>query len=1142
MGCGDYSLYALNPNGTKKWSFPTGSFISQVPTIGYDGTIYVGSRDNMLYAINPDGTEKWNYTADNSFNYGSPTIGSDGTVYVGNRDKNVYAINPDGTLKWSNSTGGYLYYCPAIGSGGTVYAGSYDCKLYAFNPDGTIKWTNSTGGKIRSSPAIGSDGTIYVADDDCYLYAFNPDGSMEWENQTGGKIYYSSPVLGSDGTIYLGTRDNCIYAVNPDATLKWKYQTGDSVDVPSAMGSDGTLYVGSDEGKLYAFRDTKPEAPVANFNTELTSGNIPFTVQFNDLSENSPISWFWDFGDGDDTNSTEQNPVHTYTTAGTYTVTLTAINSGGNNTESKIDYVIVTSVVVTPNANFIAEPTTGGVPLTVQFTDLSENYPTEWLWDFGDGDDTNSTEQNPVHTYTIPGKYSVNLTAANSAGNNTGYKTELIDVGYVVPTANFSAEPTYGAIPLTVQFTDLSENFPTEWLWDFGDGNYTNSTEQNPVHTYTEAGTYNVNLTATNIAGNHTESKTGCIIVITTPVADFNADPTSGNVPLTVQFNDLSENLPTSWSWDFGDGDTTNSTESNPIHTYIASGTYSVTLTATNSAGSGVESKTGYINVESLVPGESAPVASFTTNSSSGRVPYTVRFSDTTTGNVTSWYWDFGDGGNSTEQNPVHTYVTEGTQTATLWATGPSGTTKATVTMAVDAPVTTRDYGSPNGGVPLTTVQEGNVSGGLWHDSYPGFDFSAEKTFVLPASYTKIKWARLYADVYCGHMENDNPTALTIDIDANGDGTYELQTTETLSTSYSGVPVWLNDHVNRVTSDYLIWYDLTDNITGPEVNIKATGLSQIKQITLVVAYDDGDEDEIHYWVNQGHDTANYGGYTGSTEFATSIISGFDTANLTSIHCASNDGIYTFNGKSPPSGDLQNSLQGSYFGYKDWNVSEYFPSGQDSTFTYTNSSSSPDWCFYKIQLALLTVSGAESSGGTAPGTDFSANMTSGAPPLTVKFTDESMGSPNSWSWDFGDGETSDEQNPVHTFGASGNYTVTLTAGNSYGTNTEEKSSYISVLRAGTDISITESVVPLVSSAVFAREPNTVRILSLKNGGNETVTDIEIDLYASDVFGPVNRTTVASLESGEALRVQIIDPTIKSLRSTRRTTIRAGPRNP
>ncbi|WP_156164179.1 DUF3344 domain-containing protein, partial [Methanosarcina sp. 2.H.T.1A.15] len=429
--------------------------------------------------------------------------------------------------------------------------------------------------------------------------------------------------------------------------------------------------------------------------------------------------------------------------------------------------------------------------------------------------------------------------------------------------ANFVADIQSGNAPLVVNFTDTSTGTPTSWEWDFGDGKTSN--EQNPTHTYTAEGNYTVKLTVSNSLGSDSEEKTGYINVgsaILSPVAEFSSDITSGNAPLTIQFKDESANTPTSWKWNFGDGKT--STEQTPSHTYETVGTYTVKLTASNYGGSNATVKTDYITVTSDV---SAPVASFTSDSNAGNIPFIVKFTDTSTGKVSSWKWDFGDGGTSIEQNPIHTYVTEGSYKVTLTATGPGGSNTATSTepVLVSAPLTSPSY---NGGIPLTTVQSGTVSGGLWFDSYPGFDTSAKKAFTLPA-FTDIKWARLYVDVYCGHMENNYRGNVNIGIDANGDSTYELQKSETFDTTYSfpgegGTgPVWLSDHMNRVTSDYLMWYDLTDAIEGQQVNVQATTTKidssfdgRVKAMTLVVAYDDGDSDKVYYWVNQGHDTVN----------------------------------------------------------------------------------------------------------------------------------------------------------------------------------------------------------------------------------------------------------------------------------------------
>ena len=244
----------------------------------------------------------------------------------------------------------------------------------------------------------------------------------------------------------------------------------------------------------------------------------------------------------------------------------------------------------TPTADFSGSPVSGQAPLAVSFTDQSTGSPTSWSWDFGDGG--TSTQQNPSHTYSAAGQYTVGLTATNSAGSNTASKTNYVTVS-AAPVANFSGTPTTGPAPLTVNFTDTSTGSPTSWSWTFGDGG--TSTAQNPSHTYSVAGQYTVSLTATNSAGSNTATKTNYVTVTAAPVANFSGTPTTGQPPMRVSFTDLSTGAPTSWSWDFGDGGT--STQQNPSHNYNAAGQYTVSLTATNGAGSNTATKTNYITV-----------------------------------------------------------------------------------------------------------------------------------------------------------------------------------------------------------------------------------------------------------------------------------------------------------------------------------------------------------------------------------------------------------------------------------------------------------------------------------------------------------------------------------------------------------------
>jgi len=337
-----------------------------------------------------------------------------------------------------------------------------------------------------------------------------------------------------------------------------------------------------------------PVKPVAAFSANLTSGTSPLAVVFTDQSTNSPTSWSWSFGDS--TTSTAQNPSHTYANSGTYTVSLTATNSAGSNTLTKTNYITVTTSVAKPVVAFIGSPTSGTSPLTVAFTDQSTNTPTSWAWNFGDS--TTSTTKNPSHTYANAGTYTVSLTAGNAGGSNTLTKSNYIVVSQPVvkPVAAFVGSPTSGTSPLIVAFTDESTNTPTSWSWNFGDS--TTSTSKNPSHTYANPGTYTVTLTATNSAGSNALTKSNYITVragsakVTT---NFVATPLTGTAPLTVRFTDESAGSPTSWIWNFGDGQL--STLQNPTHIYISPGVFAVSLIASNSAGSTVLTRSNYITV-----------------------------------------------------------------------------------------------------------------------------------------------------------------------------------------------------------------------------------------------------------------------------------------------------------------------------------------------------------------------------------------------------------------------------------------------------------------------------------------------------------------------------------------------------------------
>lgn len=398
------------------------------------------------------------------------------------------------------------------------------------------------------------------------------------------------------------------------------------------------------------------KSPVAAFSASPTSGNSPLTVSFTDKSTGSPISWSWSFGDG--STSTEKNPTHIYNGVGKYTASLTVNNAAGSSLSSSVINVSSAPAVV---ADFSSNITSGKVPLTVQFRDRSTGNPVAFSWDFGDG--ASSTQRNPLHTYSAVGTYTVTLRADRSTTTKANYVTVDNGGSNGELKAAFTASPSQGAAPLTVQFTDTSIGTPTTWSWDFGDS--TSSALQNPAHTYNLAGNYSVKLTVMNNFDSSTSQVPFFVNVLSasnpTPIADFNSNINSGNAPLTVQFNDASTGNPTSWEWDFNSDRQVDSNEKNPTYEFTDPGSYSVTLRAGNSAGFGNITKTNYITV-----GKATFQASFTASPVQGIAPLSVQFTDTSTGDVTSRLWDFGDETTSVEQNPTHTYSAPGTYSVTL--------------------------------------------------------------------------------------------------------------------------------------------------------------------------------------------------------------------------------------------------------------------------------------------------------------------------------------------------------------------------------------------------------------------------------------------------------------------------------------------
>ncbi|MCF8427717.1 MAG: PKD domain-containing protein [Bacteroidia bacterium] len=255
-----------------------------------------------------------------------------------------------------------------------------------------------------------------------------------------------------------------------------------------------------------------------------------------------------------------------------------------------------------PIANFSANHTQGCAPLLVQFTSLSTNSPTTYLWDFGNGN--TSTLQNPSASYVVAGKFAVKLTVSNSLGSNTKTLVDYITV-YPLPSVAFGTNPNKGCAPLLVSFQDSSSSplsSIVSWAWDFGDGAI--STSKNPNNTYYASNSFSVSLQVTDGNGcRNSLIKNNLVLVQTKPTLDFKASSFFGcGLPFSTPFTPLVSPAGTySYKWDFGNG--TQSTLSNPTANYSTKGNYSVSLQVVTSAQCTVSLvKPAYIKIADVVP------------------------------------------------------------------------------------------------------------------------------------------------------------------------------------------------------------------------------------------------------------------------------------------------------------------------------------------------------------------------------------------------------------------------------------------------------------------------------------------------------------------------------------------------------------
>ena len=334
VGSADGYLYAVNPDGTRKWSFNAGDEIlnsaivapdgtiyfntdttlfsvsstgmknwslvfqdpyplswstySTAPILGPDGTIYFGSNFEkateqgiygMLYAVDSaTGLEKWAFSAGTRV-MDCPTLSADGsTVYFGSLDGNLYALaTASGTTKWAFPAGAIIYSSPMIDANGIIYVGSSNGNLYAVTDNGATaaeKWAFNphTGKSIDATPVLGADGTVYYPGEDGYLYAINPaTGTQNWAYYFQEGGTSQSPAIDANGTLYFGTYLGVFFAINANGTLQWSYNVGSEVPVPYSASTSPAIAA---NGTVYASQE-QLFAIVQDFPTQLAFGTQP---------------------------------------------------------------------------------------------------------------------------------------------------------------------------------------------------------------------------------------------------------------------------------------------------------------------------------------------------------------------------------------------------------------------------------------------------------------------------------------------------------------------------------------------------------------------------------------------------------------------------------------------------------------------------------------------------------------------------------------------------------------------------------------------------------------------------------------------------------------------------------------------------
>jgi PKD repeat protein len=462
---------------------------------------------NAFYAYygNPAGYAMSPYQATESG--GSPTGGNGPNALVYNTNTlqllaSVPVDPPGGTSQLGSSSGMYrevmrYEFAPAGVTAGTnnefyVYVSHY--KASSGSSDDKARLGEAT--IIRSNEYVNlpvNARVLYVGD-------YNvDDNSVEAGYQT----------ICSNGVPNVSPRTPQGQGVDP-LNILWGPYTDAATNINWSVSTTNTniLFMLSEESYERRYRDDF-QIMTSNVYYDVAGGLQYVPGSYHVFANNGSFTWGTSVNSGGNPALNDLDPSLTNLYKLSAAVLLEDLTGASDHLPTVADYTVPIGTTTPPSASFTASPTNGVAPLNVSFTDTSTGSPTSWSWTFGDTG--TSTSQDPSHSYTTPGTYTVTLIAGNAGGLSTNTQINLITVLTPPPMAGFTAIPTNGAAPLSVSFTDASTGSVTGWAWAFGDGN--TAISQNPSDIYVNPGSYTVQEIVTGTGGSSTNTQTVVISV-----------------------------------------------------------------------------------------------------------------------------------------------------------------------------------------------------------------------------------------------------------------------------------------------------------------------------------------------------------------------------------------------------------------------------------------------------------------------------------------------------------------------------------------------------------------------------------------------------------------------------------------------------